>query len=290
LLGLGQIRGAIESLRAALALEPYVKPSGMIGRTLGVTAGYLAGTEAAAGNRRAAEATLLANRRLTDMAVQGVPANSFGQAFSAELLIWYGYASTGLAYGAYAPAFAARDYETVRNLARASLKRIEPMKPSDASQELNKKRLAYAAHWTLAEASYNLRDYATADAEIKQALEIRQAIPTQNLFDERDLDNARVLQAMIAARMERYSEAQKTIEPVLKRYRELYARKDNDDRSQHLEFAQALLASAMTAPGKRTAELTQAAAIIDGLPPEMRDLVSTSVWRERVAEEQKKHH
>jgi tetratricopeptide (TPR) repeat protein len=289
MLGLGQIHAAMESLRAGLALEPYVKPSGMIGRTLAVTAGYLAGAEANAGNRKASEATLLTNRRFSEMGVQGVPANSFGRMFSPEFLIWYGFPSTGLAYGAYAPAFAARDYETVRNLARASIKRIEQMKPSDASQELNKKRLAYAAHWTVAEASYNLKDYATADAEIKQALEMRQAIPTQNLFDERDLDNARVLQAMIAARMERYSEAEKTIEPVLKRYRELYARKDNDDRSQHLEFAQALLASGMTAPGEKTAELTQAAAILDGLPPEMRGLVSTSVWRERVAEEQKKH-
>jgi hypothetical protein len=286
-LGLGQVHAAANTLRTSLATERNLKPSGMIGRTLGTSAGYLATFEADAGNRQAAEAALAVNKRFVEMASQG-QGPGFGLAYGPERLIWYGYPSTGIGYGAYAPAFAARDYETVRSLARASVKRIEAIKTGDDFQMLNKKRLLSVAYWTLAEASYNLKDYAAADAEMKQSLEIRKTIPVQSLFDQRDLDNELTLQAMIAARLQRYADARQIIEPVLRRSRELYARKDNDDRSQHQEYAQALFASAIATPGQGGAQLAQAAAIIDGLPAEMRGTASTRVWRDRIAEEQKK--
>jgi len=135
-----------------------------------------------------------------------------------------------------------------------------------------------------------LKDYTAAETAIKQSIETQRAIPKRNLFDERDANDSLMLAAMIDARVERYSEAQKTIEPILKLNRELYARKDNDDLTQRAEFAQALYVSALAAPGQKSAQLTQAAAILDGLPPEMRGLKSVSIWRERIVEEQKKRH
>ena len=92
---------------------------------------------------------------------------------------------------------------------------------------------------------------------------------------------------MIGARLERYAEAQQIIEPVLKFHRRLYARKDNEDLLQHAELAQALYVSALAARGQKTAQLTEAAAILDGLPPMMRRQISITVWRDRIAEEQK---
>ena len=120
------------------------------------------------------------------------------------------------------------------------------------------------------------------------ALEARRALPKRTLFDERDADDGLMLAAMIAARMDRYPEAQQIMQPVLKFHRDLYARgKDNDDALQHAQFARALYVSALAAPGQRTTELAQAVAILDGLPPAMRRLVSNARLRESIAEEQK---
>ena len=57
--------------------------------------------------------------------------------------------------------------------------------------------MLYVAYWTLAEASYNLKDYTAADTEIKRALEVRRAIPTRTLFERRDESGAAMLAAMI---------------------------------------------------------------------------------------------
>jgi tetratricopeptide (TPR) repeat protein len=288
--GLGLVRKSQEAMRAALAVEPHTEPSAMIGAMLGFTEGYLAGSEADSGNRQTAEATLSENRRHIQLSVRDLKADSFGRSFLPEYLGWYAVPVPGAWYGPYGLARAAGDYEALRTQARASLGRIEQIKPANPQQELAKNRLLYVAYRTLADASYNLKDYAAADAAIKQSIEAQRAIPKRTLFDERDANESLMLAAMIAARLEKYSEAQKIIEPVLKFNRELYARKDNDDLTQHAEFAQALYASALAAPGQKTAQLTQAATIIDGLPPEMRSLKSVAIWRERIAEEQKKRH
>jgi hypothetical protein len=99
-----------------------------------------------------------------------------------------------------------------------------------------------------------------------------------------------MLAALIAARLQRYAEAQQIIEPVLKLHRGLYERKDSDDLSQRVEFARALYVSAVTAPGQKTAQLTQAATLIDGLPPQMRRQISVAYLRGQIAEEQKVRH
>ena len=285
--GLGLIRESQEQWRAGLAIEPDVRPSAMIGYTLGTTAGYRAMLEADLGNRQAAEAALADNRRLIEIAVRDLPPDSFGRGFIPEQTGYYGFPGSGLGYGGYALPLAAGEYETLRNLARASARRIEQLKAADAQRELDKNRLLEMAYRTAAEASYRLKDYATADAEIKRALEIRRAIPKRNLFDERDASDALMLAAMIAARQERYPEAQQIIEPVLKFHRGLYARKDNEDRSQRIQLAHALYVSALAAPGQKASQLAQAAAIIDGLPPLMRRQISITVLRDRIAEEQK---
>jgi hypothetical protein len=262
----------------------------MIGFTLSLTAGYLAMGEADVGNLKAAEAALADNRRLMDMAIHDLPPGSFSRQASADYMGWYGFPGGHLGYGGYAPAFGARDYETVRVLAMASVRRLEQLKPGDADDERTKRQMLAAAHSTAAFASYQLKDYVQADAEIKRALEVERVLPKHTLFEQRSEGRKLLLAAMIAARQQRYAEAQQIIAPVLKLHRQLHARKDNDDLTQHLEYALALYASALAAPGQKQAQLTQAAAIMDGLPTEMRSRVSVSQWREQIAEEQKKRH
>jgi tetratricopeptide (TPR) repeat protein len=286
-LGLGDVREAQEQWRAALALEPRAKESALMGTILSVAAGYLTMLEADLGNRQAAQAALAANRRLVEMAVRGLPADSFGGGYLPEFLGYYGFPTTGFGYGVYALPFTAGDNETVRREALASARRLEQIKNATTQENLDRNRALEVAYRTAAEASYRLKDYAAADVNIKRALEIRKSIPTRTLSEERDADDQLMLAAMIAARLERYAEAQQIIEPVLKFHRVLYARKDNEDLSQHVQFANALYVSALAAPGQKTSQLTQAAAIIDGLPPMMRRQISITVWRERIAEEQK---
>ena len=92
---------------------------------------------------------------------------------------------------------------------------------------------------------------------------------------------------MIAARLGRPTEAQQIIEPILKFHRGLYAR-GHDDLSQHLQLARALYVSALASPGQKLAQLVEAAAIIDRMPPMMKQLKSTSLIRNDIAEETKK--
>jgi tetratricopeptide (TPR) repeat protein len=289
-MALGNVDGAQEQWRAGLAVERKVKESAMIGNTLSLAAGYLAMIEADSGNRQAAETTLVANRRLTEMAVRGLSPDSFGRTYLPEFLGYYGFPTTGLGYGAYALPLAARDYETLRKEARASARRLEQIKNATPQQTLARNRALEVAYRTAAEASYRMDDYAAADAEIKKALEIRRVIPMRTLAEERDVDAQLMLAALIAARLQRYAEAQQIIEPVLKLHRGLYERKDSDDLSQRVEFARALYVSAVTAPGQKTAQLTQAATLIDGLPPQMRRQISVAYLRGQIAEEQKVRH
>jgi len=285
---MGDIRESQAQWRAGLAVERYVKPSAMIGVTLGTSSGYLATLEADSGNRPAAEAALADNHRLTEWALRDKPQDSFGRVYVGEFLGFYGYPGGPIGYGGYALPLAAGEYETVRNLARASIKRIEQLKATDEERQLDKNRLLESAYRTAADASYHLKDYAAADADIKRALEARRVLPKRTLFDERDANDGLMLAAMIAARMDRYPEAQQIMQPVLKFHRDLYARgKDNDDTLQHAQFARALYVSALAAPGQRTSELAQAAAVLDGLPPAMRRLVSNARLRESIGEEQK---
>ncbi|HUH92493.1 MAG TPA: hypothetical protein VL742_05025 [Casimicrobiaceae bacterium] len=288
--GLGRISQSLEQWRLGMSIEPHVRSAGMIGNTLAVSAGYLAMFAADAGKRQVAESALADNRRLIGLAIRDLPADSFGRVFAPEFLGFYGFPGTGLGFGGYALPLAAGDYETVRNLARASLRRIEQLKAADPQRELDKNRLLAMAHRTAAEASYRLKDYAAADADMQRALEIGKSIPKRTLFDEREAADALMLAAMIAARQGRYSDAQKLVEPALKLHQALYARKDNEDLSQRVQYASALYASALAAPGQKTSQLAQAAAIVDALPPEMRRLASVTVWRERITEEQKKRH
>jgi tetratricopeptide (TPR) repeat protein len=285
----GDLRAAREQIRAALAVERRVKESAMIGTVLSLAAGYQAWMEANAGNRETADSALATNQRFVAMATRELPADSFGRAYLPELLGYYGYPTTGFGYGTLALPFAARDYETVRKEARASIQRLEQIKNTPPSRTLDRNRTLEIAYRTAAEASYRLNDYATADAEIKRALEIGKGIPVRTLSEDRDAGEQTMLAAMIAVRMGRQADAQQMIEPVLKLHRGLYARgKENEDLFQHVEFAQALYVSALAARGQRALELTQAAAIIDGLPPAMRGLASVTLLRDEIADEMKK--
>jgi len=282
----GEMREAIEQIRAALGVEQRVKESGMIGTVLSLTAGYLAKFEADAGDRLAAAGTAATNQRLVALAMRDVPAGSFGHAFLPEFLGNYGYPTSGFGYGAYAVPVADGDYEAVRRMARASAARLEQSKTATEPEGQRKNATLEMAYRTAADASYRLADYAAADADIQRALALRKTIPTRTLSEERDAGNQAVLAAMIAARRGQNAQAQRLLAPVLELHRKLLARTDNEDLTQRVELAQALYASALAGSPQRAAELKQAAALIDALPPAMRALISVGRIRASIADAQ----
>jgi hypothetical protein len=108
----------------------------------------------------------------------------------------------------------------------------------------------------------------------------------RTLSERRDVGTQSVLAGMIAARLGRRDEARALIDPVLAMQRDLASRPDNDDRIQRVEYAQALYASALAGSPRRAEELRQAAALLDALPVQMRNLISVRRWREWIAEAQ----
>ena len=283
---LGEIDDARTSLRAALDIELRVKEAPVLGVVMAAAAGYLARLDADAGDRKAAEAAVTANRRLVALATRDEAAKGFGRAFTRETLAYYGFPTTGLGFGAFAVPYAAGDYEAVRSLARASATRLEQIDPPGAAETQSRDLALETAYRTIADASYRLRDYAAADAAIKRALALREHLHTRTLGERRDAGTQAVLAGMIAARLGRVDEARKLIDPVLAMHSELAARPDNDDAMQRFEYAQALYASALAGSSQRASELRQAAGLIDALPAQFRRLISVQRVRAWIAEAQ----
>ncbi|MGH8802887.1 MAG: hypothetical protein ACREX6_11410, partial [Casimicrobiaceae bacterium] len=282
---LGDIAGERDGLRAALAIAPHVQQVALIGQVLGIASGYLARLEADSGNDAAAAAALALNRKYVPLSMRDQPAGSFGRAFLPEYLGLYGYPTGGPGYGEFAIPYARGDFATVHRIGLASAKRMEAMRPPVAGAKDGRDRALEMAWRVAAEASWWLGDYARAEAEITHALGIRKTLPPRNLGEQRDAGDQLVIASMIAARLGDHARAQKILAPVLELQRGLDARKDNEDRTQHIEYAQALYASALATPASKGPALKQAAGLVDALPKAMRGLKSIQRLRGAIAAE-----
>jgi hypothetical protein len=282
---LGEIDEARRQAQSALDIASRVKEAAFIGPVLALASGYLAFLDANAGDRKGAETALAANRRFVALAIRELPRESPVRQFAPEFLGYYGYPGTGLGYGGFALPVADGDYRSVRSLAQASAARLESLAPGAVPAEQRDGSLERAYRFA-ADAAYRLKDYAGADADIHRALTVRERLPMRTLADRRDAGTQSVLAGMIAARLGRLQEARALIDPVVALNRELASRADNDDQFQRLEYAQALYASALAGSPRKADELRQAAALIDALPVQMRNLISTRRWREWIAEAQ----
>ena len=284
---LGEIRESVAQWRAALAVEPKARAVGFIAFAMATSAGYLAWEEADAGNREAATSALAANARLIGIAIRDLPADSYDRSVLPERLGYYGFIITGVGYGAYAPPLAAGNWEELRKLAKSSAQRLEQLKAPDSDRELDRIRMLRIAYRARAEASYRLKDYAAAEAEIGRARELGRNVPIRTLFEKRDNAVEAIQATAIAARLGKTAEAQALIGPVLKFERDLYGRAGNDDQGQRVEYARTLYAASLAGLGKTQAQLAEAAAVLDALAPEVRRLISTTRLREAIAEEQR---
>ena len=285
---LGDIDGALGELRSALTVAGRVRQAAILGVVLALASGYVAQFEADTGNEKAAAAAVAQNRRYTDLATAGQPAGSFGHAYLPEFLgqVGYPFGGLGIGYAALAVPFASGDFATVHAMAIGVAKRLEAITPPQAGAKESRDNALWVAWRMAAEASWWRRDFASAGNEIAKALEVRRQVPLRNIGDQRNQNILLTLEAWIAAGSGDSARAGRIIAPVLAFERSLYLRKDNEDLTQHIEYAQALYASALAAPAAKASPLAQAVRLIDSLPPAMRRLISVSRLRARITEAQ----
>jgi hypothetical protein len=109
-------------------------------------------------------------------------------------------------------------------------------------------------------------------------------VPLRSVSDRRDLNILLTLEAWIAAGAGDRAKAQTIIEPVLAFERGLFERKDNEDVTQYIEYAQALYGAALADPRAAKASLSQAARLLDALPAPLRTLKSIERLRAAIAD------
>ena len=127
-------------------------------------------------------------------------------------------------------------------------------------------------------------DYATAASAARSARERAESRPDRSIFAQRRHARAAVQEAIALAGAGRPQDAARVLAPALKLERELYGRnRDNED--QRLEFATTLYAEALVDKERHAALLEQAAAIVAGLPAEMRGLRTVGIWADRIQRE-----
>ena len=134
----------------------------------------------------------------------------------------------------------------------------------------------------LGTAEYETGRAASAEADLRQALDVPAAVAL-NQGDRRALSETQTLLALALISQNKQTDARSVINPVLKFQRELLTR-NHDDYQQHVELATALYAGALVGGINRHASLAEAAALLDGLPAEMRSLRSVALWRKRIRE------
>jgi hypothetical protein len=132
-----------------------------------------------------------------------------------------------------------------------------------------------------AEADHDLGNLPEAESVQRKAMAIVEKLPVESDDDRRHRMEASVHLAWILAGEQRTADAAKVLEPAVRFDRELAAR-NHGDATQTGELAVAIYVEALTDPKRRAALLREAAALIDGMPPELRALHSMRRWRERI--------
>jgi hypothetical protein len=275
LYGLGRLDEARDRMLAANSVERRAKMSSFLALNLSFPAAQRTALEADRGNVAEAEAAFADFHRLVGIVAA---ASSMGPT---EQAILRGY-ETG--FKVTLPV-AAGDYVTARKMLQASMPGAGVVAPAEGTWKFYWDVGLAIRYRALADANYNLQDYAEAERAVRQAIAYQTRLPEQTLERKRDAAQNQVLLALILTRLDRRPEAQQAVAPALKLHRELQAR-NGDDLALRIELARTLYAAALAGNVKETALLAEAAAQIDGLPSSLRNLKSARLIRGDIAEEQ----
>jgi len=273
---MGRLGDAAAANRAALELDHQVAPSVIFRNNMQLNAGRLAYLEAQRGNARQSEEAFTLGQGFRAWTAEHMPPGSYERTAS-PLFDHFWRALVASASG---------DHRRVVDAAREFTSKFEALEPPGDAARYNKVRWLTWTYARLADSAYALGDLETAERAILHSLELRRATPALSVEadERRETANQQAIAALVLARRNRHDEAIALITPALKFQRELAAR-GRDDPGQRVELANALFVAAAVGFGDRPAQLAEATALIDKLPPDLRRAKTTDILRERIAEE-----
>jgi hypothetical protein len=270
---MGRPADAAAALRTSLDVDRQSPPSRRVRTILTFNAGLLAVLEANRGNTKQAADALAAFGKFNESLVRDARPGFEEQFWKQAPDYWR-----------LAVAQAAGDDRRALDLGSALAPKSDQMIPADEGQRRFKNGALRGLHIAIAQSAYMLKDYASADREMTLVQELRREQPWREMSDKREIAFEQAFAALVLTRLNRLEEAQKVIAPVLKFERELSPH-NRDDPTQRYELAVALYVAAAAGLGNAPAQLSEASALMDKLPPEMRALKDVTIWRERIAEE-----
>jgi hypothetical protein len=183
-------------------------------------------------------------------------------------------------------AFEGDDLDRAQRLAADGLRKLQGVTPNgDTERQFRDACLIFADELD-GRTEYQLGHLAAAEKAWRGALAARQRVGAATDTGRRDRDQVTTVIALAVARQGRTAEAARTIAPVVGFLRQLAAR-NHGDRWLALELARALYVQALAEPARRVVLLSEAAALVEGLPAALRALHDVRQWRERIAEAQR---
>ena len=274
--GMGRFTDGAAAARAGVALDPYAQPSVIFRTNLGGNAGRTAYFEAQLGNRKQAAEALAQSDQFFAWVIKQLPEGSYEQAI----------APTYSRFWRTQVAWVLGDYRAAIESGREITSIFEPLEPPNDGARFDRARWMSQVYGWIADSAYALGDFEAAEKAALRSLELRKATPSLDLDpdERRETSNQQAIAALILERRGRHDEAVALINAALAHQRKLAVR-NRDDQFQHVELANALFVAAAVGVGNRSAQLNEANALIDRLPPELKGARTVNVLRERIAEE-----
>jgi len=234
--------------------------------------GFLALNQTMMGDTQGTAATLAKIRAIDVRLRKSDPAGSVGSVMGD---VWQKAIAvqTGLLHGEFA---------ATQRLARETLNEIAPATPRSGDESFGQALTVAALNHLLAIADYELGEFAAAEAAEELSLKSRKEFAAPGVSTDRDLGESSTWLAMAQAREGKLTAAAATLAPVLKMQRDLRAR-NKSDAWLPMELARALYAQSLIEPARAPALLKEAAQLLEGLTPAVRQLPEPQLWRARIA-------
>ena len=234
--------------------------------------GFLALNQTMMGDTQGTAATLAKIRAIDLRLRKSDPAGSVGSVMGD---VWQKAIAvqTGLLHGEFA---------ATQRLARETLSEIAPATPRSGDESFGQALTVAALNHLLAIADYELGEFAAAEAAEELSLKSRKEFAAPGVSTDRDLGESSTWLAMAQAREGKLTAAAATLAPVLKMQRDLRAR-NKSDAWLPMELARALYAQSLIEPARAPALLKEAAQLLEGLTPAVRQLPEPQLWRARIA-------
>ena len=234
--------------------------------------GFLALNQTMMGDAQGTAATLAKIRAIDVRLRKSDPAGSVGSVMGD---VWQKAIAvqTGLLHGEFA---------ATQRLARETLSEIAPATPRSGDESFGQALTVAALNHLLAIADYELGEFAAAEAAEELSLKSRKEFAAPGVSTDRDLGESSTWLAMAQAREGKLTAAAATLAPVLKMQRDLRAR-NKSDAWLPMELARALYAQSLIEPARAPALLKEAAQLLEGLTPAVRQLPEPQLWRARIA-------